>query len=69
MRVRFELGADGRATAIDLGRRVTEPAVRDAPPGLRLVVSYADAGQGHVGTIYQATGWLYPDTSDQSYLR
>ena len=28
-------------------------------PGLRLVVSYADPAQGHVGTIYQAAGWTY----------
>ena len=28
-------------------------------PGLRLVVSFADADQEHVGTIYQAGNWLY----------
>jgi hypothetical protein len=28
-------------------------------PGLRLVVSYADAQQGHVGKIYQAGNWAY----------
>lgn len=28
-------------------------------PGLRMVISYADAGQGHVGGIYQATNWIY----------
>ncbi|HEX4952682.1 MAG TPA: protein Mom [Thermoanaerobaculia bacterium] len=38
-------------------------------PGLKLVVSYADRGQGHVGTIYQAGGWLYLGASQQSYLR
>jgi hypothetical protein len=38
-------------------------------PGLRLVVSYADLGQGHLGTIYQAGGWLYLGTSEQGYLR
>jgi hypothetical protein len=38
-------------------------------PGLRLVVSYADLGEGHLGTLYQAGGWLYLGTSDQSYLR
>ena len=43
--------------------------LRRQSPGLRLVVSYADAGQGHVGTIYQAGGWLYLGTSDQSYIR
>lgn len=28
-------------------------------PMVKLVVSYADADQGHIGTIYQATNWLY----------
>jgi hypothetical protein len=28
-------------------------------PGLRLIVSYADANQGHIGAIYQATNWIY----------
>lgn len=28
-------------------------------PGLRLVVSFADAAQGHHGGIYQATNWIY----------
>lgn len=27
--------------------------------GIRLVVSYADTGQGHHGGIYQATNWIY----------
>lgn len=28
-------------------------------PGLRLIVSYADANQNHVGTLYQASNFLY----------
>lgn len=28
-------------------------------PVVRLVVSYADMDQGHFGTIYQATNWIY----------
>ena len=31
---------------------------------LRFVLTYADPGAGHVGTIYQATGWLYTGTSE-----
>lgn len=38
-------------------------------PGLKLVVSYADSGQGHVGVIYKAGGWRYLGTSEQSYIR
>lgn len=31
---------------------------KDAP-AIKLVVSYADMDQEHVGTIYQATNWIY----------
>lgn len=33
--------------------------LKQQSPGLRLVVSFADAGQGHHGGIYQATNWIY----------
>ena len=36
-------------------------------PGLRLVISYADPNHGHVGTIYQAAGWLFLGQGAQSY--
>lgn len=26
---------------------------------IQVLISYADTGQGHVGTIYQATNWIY----------
>ena len=35
-------------------------------PGLRLVVSFADPEQGHVGGIYQAGNWIYAGMSDAS---
>ncbi|MBM3945085.1 MAG: hypothetical protein FJ317_06300 [SAR202 cluster bacterium] len=31
---------------------------------LKAVVSYADPAAGHIGIIYQATGWLYTGLSD-----
>jgi len=33
--------------------------LKNAQPGLRLIVSFADSEQGHHGGIYQAHGWLY----------
>lgn len=36
-------------------------------PGTRLVVSYADPTEGHVGGIYQAGGWIYNGRSADSY--
>lgn len=28
-------------------------------PNIQALISYADTGQGHVGTIYQAMNWIY----------
>lgn len=33
--------------------------LRKQSNGLRMIVSFADAGQGHHGGIYQANGWIY----------
>lgn len=39
-------------------------------PKLRLIVSYADPGQGHHGGIYQATNWIYEgQIPARTYLR
>lgn len=32
--------------------------------GVKFLVSYADPAQGHLGTIYQASGWLYTGPSE-----
>lgn len=41
--------------------------LRKNSPGLRLIVSYADPNQGHIGTIYQAGGWVYVGQTPPSY--
>lgn len=33
--------------------------LRRQSPGIRLIVSFADPNEGHVGTIYQAGNWIY----------
>lgn len=35
---------------------------------LKFLLSYADPSRGHVGTIYQATGWLYTGLSQRTAL-
>jgi hypothetical protein len=35
-------------------------------PLVKLLISYADKGQNHIGTIYQATNWHFVDESDSS---
>jgi hypothetical protein len=41
-------------------------ALKKDCPLCRLVVSYADCDQEHLGTIYQATNWLYVGTNMQN---
>jgi hypothetical protein len=38
-------------------------------PGLRLVVSFADENEGHVGVIYQAGNWVYAGASHHEWIR
>lgn len=38
--------------------------VRRSFTGLRLVISFADPDEGHMGTIYQAGNWLYFGTTN-----
>lgn len=40
--------------------------LRRQSPGLRLLISFADAAQGHHGGIYQAGGWTYAGTTDEA---
>lgn len=35
-------------------------------PIVKLVVSYADIDQGHTGTIYQATNWIYEGVKNRN---
>lgn len=37
-------------------------------PDVRIVVSYADSAQGHVGTVYQATNWVYTGMTTSDYV-
>jgi hypothetical protein len=39
-------------------------------PGLKIVISFADPSQGHIGSIYQAGNWIYTGMSppDKQYF-
>jgi hypothetical protein len=55
--IRVALGPHEAPTSRVVGIAVR--LFRRAHPGVRLLVSYADPDAGHVGTLYQACGWLY----------
>jgi len=37
--------------------------LKESSPGIRVVISFADSSQGHLGTIYQAGNWMYLGTT------
>lgn len=37
--------------------------LKESNPGIRLVISFADSNQGHIGSIYQAGNWIYTGIS------
>ena len=44
---------------------VTPPELR-RHTSVKFLVSYADPAEGHLGTVYQATNWLYAALSQAS---
>jgi hypothetical protein len=38
-------------------------------PGIRLIVSFADSAQGHTGSIYQASNWVYTGAKEYHAYR
>jgi len=47
--------------------RVSLAFLKNQSPGLRMVVSFADPEQGHLGGIYQAGNWIYAGKSADSF--
>lgn len=64
---------NGKQEATSMAVAMTLKQVKKDCPMCRLIVSYADSNQGHLGTIYQATNWIYEgklggDASDSSIV-
>jgi hypothetical protein len=49
----------GHITPVSRIIRLALKFLKQSQPGIRLIVSYADQGQGHHGGIYQAGNWVY----------
>lgn len=54
---------NGKQEATSQAVAMTLKQLRKDVPLCKLVVSYADCDQSHLGTIYQATNWIYVGTS------
>ena len=55
--VRVALNGKQKTTSKCLAAALRQ--LRKDAPTVKIVVSYADADQNHLGTIYQATNWIY----------
>ena len=47
------------ATPVSKILSIAVKMLKRAMPGIRLLVSYADLNQGHLGKIYQASNWVF----------
>lgn len=54
-----ELPANSESRVIGVSLRAIKKNTK-----IKFIVSYADPSQGHLGTIYQATGWTYTGFSE-----
>lgn len=55
---------NGRQKCTSQAVAMTLKRLHKDAPNVRLVVSFADTEQGHAGTIYQATNWMYVGKMD-----
>ena len=46
---------------------ITLKMLRKQSPDLQMVFSFADSGQGHLGTIYQAGNWIYTGLGGEAH--
>jgi len=47
--------------------RIAIKLLKHSNPDLKLIVSYADDLQGHIGSIYQAGNWVYTGDTEPQY--
>lgn len=57
--VRVALNGKQECTSKALALSIKQ--LRQDAPAVKVLVSYADRNQNHIGTIYQATNWFYID--------
>ena len=53
------MALNGKQESTSKALSISLKLVKKDNPLLKLIVSYADSAQGHIGIIYQATNWFY----------
>tara|TARA_Y100001938_G_scaffold58720_1_gene82173 strand:- start:4937 stop:5533 length:597 start_codon:yes stop_codon:yes gene_type:complete len=60
------MALNGKQESTSKALAISMKLVKKDCPTVKMIVSYADKGQNHVGTIYQATNWNYVGQSEST---
>ena len=60
------MALNGKQDSTSKAMAIAIRLIKKNNPTVKLLISYADIGQGHYGTIYQATNWIYSGSSKSS---
>lgn len=62
------MALNGKQESTTKAMAISLKILKQYSPNVKLIVSYADSEQGHVGIIYQATNWYYIGSSTDTNL-
>ena len=60
------MALNGKQESTSKALAISMKLVKKDCPTVKMIVSYADKGQNHIGTIYQATNWNYVGQSEST---
>lgn len=60
------MALNGKQESTSKAMAISIKLLRKHCPTVKLLISYADKGQNHFGTIYQATNWYFVEESESS---
>jgi hypothetical protein len=60
------MALNGKQESTSKAMSVAIKLIKKKNPTVRLLISYADKGQDHIGVIYQATNWYFVEESESS---
>ena len=60
------MALNGKQESTSKAMSIAMKLVKKDNPTAKLLISYADKGQDHYGTIYQATNWYFVDETESS---
>ena len=62
------MALNGKQESTSKALSISLKLIKKDVPLCKLIVSYADKDQNHIGTIYQATNWVYQCTVNENTI-